>query len=234
MKTTKKYKFDVTIAIINYNRSKFIDRSLRSCLDQSLSRKTLELIIVDDNSNDKSISYLNSYKHTLQKSHSIPNNFTLIKNKKNMGSGYCSNLAVSKSKGKYFMRVDSDDYLNRFAIDNMADILNFNDNYGYVYCDHCRTDEWGLKQKIVKLQSKKNLLAHGAGILFRTQLIKKVGNYNKKFREAEDHDLILRLNKICNGFYLPIPLYRYYIHGSNISNSGNRKKYIKFIKKKKK
>jgi len=66
--------------------------------------------------------------------------------------------------------------------------------------------------------------------LFRTQLIKKVGNYKSKFREAEDHDLILRINKIAKGFYLPIPLYRYYIHGKNISHSGKRSKYIKLIK----
>ena len=59
-----------------------------------------------------------------------------------------------------------------------------------------------------------------------------VRNYNKKLREAEDHDLILRLNKISKGFYLPIPLYRYYIHGDNISNSGKRAKYIQLINKK--
>lgn len=225
MRLNTKYKVDVTIAIINYNRSKFLDRSVRSCLDQSLIGKSQEILVVDDNSSDESISYLKSHKL-------LYNSFELIKNKKNMGAGYCSRLAVSKSKGKYFMRVDSDDYLNRFAIDIMTDILRFNSDYGYVYCDHYKTDEWGLKQKVVKLQSKKNLLAHGAGILFRTSLIKKVGNYNKKLREAEDHDLILRLNKISKGFYLPIPLYRYYIHGDNISNSGNRAKYIQLINKK--
>ena len=75
------------------------------------------------------------------------------------------------------------------------------------------------------------LSSFGAGILFRTELIKKVGNYNINFREAEDHELILRLNKICKGYYLPLPLYRYYIHENNISKSGNRKKYINLIKK---
>ena len=59
----------------------------------------------------------------------------------------------------------------------------------------------------------------------------KVGNYRSKLREAEDHDLLNRLNKICKGFYLPVPLYRYYIHGSNISSKGNRKKYLKLIAK---
>ena len=46
----------------------------------------------------------------------------------------------------------------------MVDILDFNPKYGFVYCDHYKTDEWGLKQKIIKL-NEKNLLDHGAGVL---------------------------------------------------------------------
>jgi glycosyltransferase involved in cell wall biosynthesis len=220
----KKYKYDISIAILNYNRAQFLDRAVRSCLDQYLSGKTKELIIVDDASNDESIDFLNSIKKKY-------NSFKLIVNKKNKGPGYCSNLAIKNSQGKYFIRVDSDDYLNRFAVDIMADILNYNEDFGYVYCDHFKTDNWGLKQKIVKLNSKKVLLNHGAGILFRTDLIKKVGNYNPSLREAEDYELISKLNKICNSFYLPLPLYRYYMHENNISKSGKRSEYIKIIKK---
>ena len=219
------YKPDVTLAILNYNRSEYLDRALRSCLDQSMSGITHEVIVIDDNSTDDSMKYLKSNKL-------IKNYIRVFKNKKNMGPGYCSRLAVIKSRGKFFMRVDSDDYLNRFAIDIMTNILKNNQEYRYVYCDHYKSDEFGIKQGIVKLNNKKKVLAHGAGILFRKNLIKRVGNYDKKFREAEDHDLILRLNKICKGFYLPIPLYRYFIHGKNISNLGNRNKYIKLIKKK--
>lgn len=219
------YKPDVTLAILNYNRSKYLDRALRSCLDQSLSGITSEVIVIDDNSTDDSMKYLKSNKL-------IKNHIRVFKNKKNMGPGYCSRLAVTKSRGKFFMRVDSDDYLNRFAIDIMTNILKNNQEYGYVYCDHYKSDEFGIKQGIVKLNSKRKVLSHGAGILFRKNLIKQVGNYNKKFREAEDHELLLRLNKICKSFYLPIPLYRYFIHGKNISNLGNRIKYIKMIKKK--
>ena len=222
-----KNKCDVTIAIINYNRFKYIDRAVRSCLDQNLTFKTHEVLIVDDNSSDKSMEYISAHPH-------LKKYLKVYKNKKNYGAGYCSKLAVTKSSGKYFMRVDSDDFLNRFAIDIMAEILNNNPEYGYVYCDHIRTDEYGFKTSIVKLNSKSKLYSHGAGILFRTDLIKKVGNYDKKFREAEDHDLILRINKISKGFYLPLPLYRYYIHENNLSKTGNRKKYIKLIKIKEK
>ena len=223
MMSANSIKFDVTIAIINFNGSKFLDRSIRSCLDQSFSNLKLEVIVVDDNSSDNSMRYLTSNKF-------IKDNISIYKNKKNMGAGYCSKLAVNKSRGNYFMRVDSDDFINRNTIDIMHNILKHNNNRGFVYCDHWRTDEFGLKQKIVKLNNKKTLYSHGAGILFRKNLIKKIGNYNPKLREAEDHDLIKRLEKICKGFYLPIPLYRYYIHGENISLKGNRKKYIKLIK----
>ena len=48
MKLSTKNEVDVTVAIINYNRSKFLDRSVRSCLDQSLIGKTQEIIVVDE------------------------------------------------------------------------------------------------------------------------------------------------------------------------------------------
>lgn len=219
----KKFNYDVTIAIINFNGSKFLDRALRSCLDQSTSNVKIEVIVIDDNSTDGSMKYLTSNKF-------IKKHIKVYKNKKNMGAGFCSRLAVKKSKGEYFMRVDSDDFINRNTIDIMHNIMRFNEKIGYIYCDHFRTDEFGLKQEIVKLNTMNKVYLHGAGILFKKKFILKVGNYNAKFREAEDHDLLKRLNKVCKSFYLPIPLYRYYIHGSNISIKGDRKKYIKLIK----
>ena len=56
-----KNKCDVTIAIINYNRFKYIDRAVRSCLDQNLTFKTHEVLIVDDNSSDKSMEYISAH-----------------------------------------------------------------------------------------------------------------------------------------------------------------------------
>jgi len=218
------FKYDISLVILNFNREKFLDRAIRSCTTQLLSGKSQEVIVIDDNSTDRSVKFLREYNKVYK------NTVKIIFNKKNMGIGYCSKLAVNLSQGKYFMRVDSDDFLNRNAADIMADILDFNENYGFVYCDHYKTDEWGLKQDLVKL-NKNNLLNHGAGILFRKDLIKKVGNYNPKLREAEDYDLISKLIKICKPYYLPIPLYRYYMHEKNISKTGDRGNFIKKIQK---
>ena len=95
----------ITIAILNFNREKFLDRSLRSCTDQILFGKTSEILFIDDCSTDNSVSKLKSFNIE---------NLRIIRNKKNMGAGYCSNLAVKKAKGKYFIRVDSDDFINKF------------------------------------------------------------------------------------------------------------------------
>ena len=100
-----------------------------------------EIVLIDDHSTDNSLKLLQGYKKYIK----------LILNKKNKGIGYCSNLAVKKAKGKYFLRVDSDDYLNKFTVHIMTQILENNKNISFVYADHYRVDEFGVKQKCHRL-----------------------------------------------------------------------------------
>jgi glycosyltransferase involved in cell wall biosynthesis len=214
---------DISIVILNYNRVNFLDRSIRSCLDQFLlGLKKLEIIIIDDASNDNSYKLLNNYKNQIK----------IIKNKKNMGAGYCSNLAIKIARGKYFMRVDSDDFISKLSCEVMSSILENNKKIAFVCADHIRVDKNGLRENYVQLNNIKKIKNHGAGIMFRTEFIKMVGNYNKNMRQAEDHDLIDRLTKKFKYFYLPVPLYRYYIHENNISLKNERKKFLKIFSKK--
>ena len=129
-----------------------------------------------------------------------------------------------------FIRVDSDDYLGRLATEIMSNILRENKKISFVYCDHIRVDRNGFKEEKVQLDSEDKLRNHGAGVMFRTEIIRDIGNYGKDLREGEDYDLIKRLHeKKHKSFYLPIPLYRYYIHEKNISKTGDRQFYINKI-----
>ena len=121
---SQKFKYTISIAILNFNRVKFLDRAIRSCVTQYLSDKTKEVIVIDDFSNDRSRKFLRAMNKIYKGS------IKVFYNKKNMGVGYCSRLAVNKSRGKYFMRVDSDDFLNRHAVDIMADLLENNPKFG--------------------------------------------------------------------------------------------------------
>ena len=210
---------DITIAILNYNRQNFLDRSVRSCSDQILFNKRFEIIVVDDNSTDSSLKKIKSLKLT---------NLKIIRNKKNMGAGYSSNIALKNAKGKYFIRVD----LNKHALNDMSKVLDFNKDVSMVYCDHFKVDENGLKEKLVKLDTINKIKNHGAGIMFRSKILRKVGGYDTKLRQCEDYDLISKLiKKGYKKHYIPIPYYRYYIHGSNITLTDDRKKYYRNINK---
>lgn len=219
-------KLKISIAILNYNRAEFLDRSIRSCMNQETFDKDIEIIVIDDASTDNSDRIIKYFKRN------YICDLKYIKIKKNRGPGYCSNLAVRKSKGEFFIRVDSDDYLGKFAIDNMANILINNPKFAYIYCDLIKINEEGQRIKLLRLNTKSKRYDHGAGMLFRKKIIKKVGNYNPNLREAEDFDLLRRIDKNFKSFYLPIPFYRYYIHGKNITLSGNRKNIIKKLRKK--
>ena len=131
------------------------------------------------------------------------------------------------------MRVDADDYIGMKTCIVLSSILNENDKIPYIYGDILHIN----KQYNIKKISRKErnlLLEHGAGIMFRTKFLKKVGGYDEKIKNCEDFDLILRLEKkYGKGFYVPLPYYKYYKQSSkHLSNSKNRAFYFNKLKKK--
>ena len=214
---------DISIIVLNFNREKLLDRSIRSCCDQILFNKKKEIIFLDDGSTDDSIKLIKSMKIK---------DLKIIRNKKNMGIGYSANKAVKNAKGEFFIRVDSDDYISKFACEAMSNILIENPQLAYVYCDHFRVNANGFVLGRQILNTKSKIRNHGAGIMFRTKYVKEVGNYNKRLEICEDFELIKQLDKKYKSFYLPLSLYRYFQHAENISNKGGRAKIIRKINKK--
>lgn len=211
-------KGSITLVILNYNRERFIDRAIRSCLDQKSSNRLINVMVIDDASTDNS----------LDKIHYYIENINFFSFKKNKGIGYLSNYSLKKAKTDYWMRVDSDDFIANSAVESMCSILDNNKNYDLVYGDHYRIDDLGMKINKVELKSFKLLKNHGAGVLFRKKILNKIGGFDPSLREYEDANVLEKIFKIkANAFYLPVPLYRYHIHGENISITGNRKKYQK-------
>jgi glycosyltransferase involved in cell wall biosynthesis len=201
----------ISIIVINFNREKYLERCLRSCSDQIIFNKNFEVIFVDDGSNDNSWKIAKKFISTIK----------IFRLKKNMGIPFASNFALRKSQGKFVIRVDSDDFLNKHALDIMSEILIHNDNYAFVCCDHYKVDEIGYKEEKIKLNNLNKIKNHGAGIMFRKKTLKEFNYFNLKMKEAEDYEIISKiLKKKYKYFYLPLPLYRYYQHDQNISKSG--------------
>ena len=114
----------VSIIITNYNYGNYLHRCIRSCLNQSLPNSEFEVIVVMILPKDNSDNIVEEYK-------SLPN-FRYIRNRRNLGVAYSANNAIKKSKGKYVVRVDSDDYINK----DLANILSFylEENPKKVWC----------------------------------------------------------------------------------------------------
>lgn len=117
----------VSICVPIYNTEKYIKRCVISLFEQTYPN--LEFIFVDDKTPDKSINIL---KELILSYHKEAETI-LISHKQNRGLAAARNSAVAKSTGDFLMHVDSDDYLEKNAIElaikkqqeTNADIINF-------------------------------------------------------------------------------------------------------------
>ncbi len=100
----------ISILIACYNGEKYIDKCLKSCTSQSY--KNIEILIIDDGSNDKSLTLLNYWK--------TRNNRIRIISQKNKGLGETRNILIANANGSYFTFVDIDDYIPTKAIELLS------------------------------------------------------------------------------------------------------------------
>ncbi|MAX12589.1 MAG: glycosyl transferase family 2 [Candidatus Marinimicrobia bacterium] len=105
-------KFDISIVIVNYNTGKYLFNCICSIFQSNPSLK-LEIIIIDNDSSDDSIEFLNSYKQ----------NFTLIKNKSNLGFSKALNLGLRKSSAKYVCILNPDTLCDQNSMQKMFDYM---------------------------------------------------------------------------------------------------------------
>jgi len=104
-----------SIIIPTYNSKNYINNCLNSITNNC--DDDLEIIIVDDASTDNTIIICENFKK-------INNNIRIFKLKKNRGPGYCRNLGIKKSKGKYIIFLDSDDTFYYNSIKKIKTTIN--------------------------------------------------------------------------------------------------------------
>lgn len=113
----------ISVIIPSYNAEKTIKKCIDSIINQNFP--DVEIICVDDNSNDNTISILKEY----QQKYNI-----IIKNSTGKGAGRSRNIGMDCASGEYLYFLDSDDFLAENALNTMysnivkndADILIFN------------------------------------------------------------------------------------------------------------
>ena len=104
----------LSIIVPVYNVEKYIEE----CLESLVANKStnIEIILVNDGSKDKSVDICKLYEKK--------DNRIIIVNKKNGGLSDARNYGIKNSNSKYLMFVDSDDYIESMALNNILDFLN--------------------------------------------------------------------------------------------------------------
>ncbi len=209
----------ISVIIPVYNHEKYIARCLRSITSQSLNKKDYEIIVVDDGSTDKTPKAIKPFLREIK----------LIKNKKNKGLPNALNQGIKKSRSKYIVRLDADDYVNREFLKFLYFYIQNNEKMHAVACDYYLVDD--SERVISKQNCQKKPIA--CGIIFKTQNLIDLGLYDEEFLLYEDIDLRKRFKTKFNIHRIPIPLYRYRRHENNITNNKfNQEKFMKKFKKK--
>jgi len=202
----------ISVIIPVFNREKYIARCLRSLLNQSMTRKDYELIVINDGSEDNTKEVLNMFKDAFKEE------IKIVENEKNLGLPATLNAGIKVSEGKYIVRVDSDDYVNRNFLLILYMMVNLNDDYSAVACDYYLVND---NEKILE-QVDCDKEPIGCGIIFEKDHIKSVGLYNEKYLINEEKEFRKRYEKKYSIKRLPIPLYRYRRHSENMTNQNEK------------
>ena len=188
----------VSVVIPTYNRADLIDRAINSVIEQSY--KNLEIIVVDDNSQDKTAEVVNSLGD---------NRIHYYYHNTNLGGSAARNTGVNKSQGKYIAFLDSDDVWLPHKLENQLEEISANiDHLDKIvsYTKFQKSSRVFYQRSILPQRGKKTMetiadyfwLA-GGEFLTSTILISRslaiVNPFQTSLRKHQDLDFILRLDR---------------------------------------
>ncbi len=200
----------ISVIIPVYNCASWIARSLRSILDQSLSRNDYEIIVVNDGSTDNLIEVIEPYMDDI----------VFINQEQNKGLPFSLNQGILKSRGRFVIRLDGDDYVHRDYLKIPYMFLTLNPEMDAVAVDYIKVDE---QENVL---SRNNCLEDpiGCAIMFRHEQLVGLGLYNENQKLHEEKELMFRFRKKHSLTRIPLPLYRYRDRQGSLSKNNNLKK----------
>ena len=125
----------ISIILPNYNHGAFLPQRLQSIYAQTY--QNIEVIILDDNSQDNSINLLKEYQNHPKTSH-------FIINKKNSGSPFKQwKKGIKLAKGKYIWIAESDDWANLDFLEKLVTTLEEDDSLALAYTQSKKVNSSG-------------------------------------------------------------------------------------------
>ena len=190
---------EVSIILPTYNSINYIEKAIKSVLDQTFNN--WELIIIDDCSKDGT-------KLLLKKKYSKFKKIKIIYNKKNLGPGLSRNKGLKCSRGRYIAFLDSDDMWKKNKIENQLQVMK-KKKYLFTFTQVLYNKKECLKKRLFKLPKKvsySSLIFHNiittSSVMINNTLLKKNDLSFNKYG-YDDYSLWLRvLQKVEYSFLI--------------------------------
>lgn len=176
----------LTVYTCAFNSEKFIHRAINSVAHQGDFKKEMELIVIDDCSSDKTLEIV--AKFALGKS-----NVSWHRNSVNKGLASSSNVALSKARGRYILRLDADD----FFVDDTA-LSNLIQHAQESKAEVVYPDNYFGGLDVIQKGSEKH---HVGGALFDKKALSFL-RFKDGLRNHDSLDIFTRAkNKLKVGYY---------------------------------
>lgn len=201
----------VSIILPTYNGSKYLRRSVESCLNQT--HQNIELIIVDDGSREPVKTVLAPCDDP---------RLRILRHDRNRGVAASINTGFSESSGDYLTWTSDDNYYAPNALQELLSFLQTYHSIDFVYADSYVIDEQDLDQprKIWRTRPPQ-WLKHdngvGASFLYKRKVYETIGEYKSEMFLAEDYDYWVRVSKRFSMQRLFRPLYYYRRHAGSLT-----------------
>ena len=203
--------FDISLLIPVFNCELYIERAIRSALQNKILSPNLEIVVIDDCSNDQTPKILQKFEKKIK----------LVRHKQNLGLPSALNTGILESSGQFIVRLDADDFILPEYTFLLGTFLKRNKHLDAVKCDYYIVDKM---ENITTLENSEERPI-GCGIMFRREQLIDIGLYNPEYRLNEDKELVERFTMKYKITRVPVPLYKYYFHGENMTLNNNTNNY---------
>jgi glycosyltransferase involved in cell wall biosynthesis len=203
----------VSVILPVYNAAQFVGEAIGSILDQSLG--DLELIAIDDGSADGSGDIVGSFDDP---------RLVVIYNKENKGEAECTNMGLRIARGKYIARMDADDISMPRRLERQVRLLEDNPDlsacgtWAEAFGEYTGTGKPSTVHEELFAAICFDLPINSPTWMMRREFIERNGlAFNQSYSVVSDYEFWTRVFPLGRVSHVPEILYRYRIHGMNIS-----------------
>ena len=212
----------VSVVIPSFNHIDYVEKAICSVLEQTY--KNVELIVIDDGSNDGSIGFLEGLSERL--------GFTFL-SQKNAGVCKTLNKGIRElSSGEYICILASDDYFHPKKIEKQVAALQANPDSEFSYTQAIEFDSVSSKEirvfpvkdfsgKVLNKLALRQPYAAGS-IMFSRSLYNNVGGFDSNLK-YEDWDFSIRCAAQTVFTGVQFPLFYYRSHATNTMKTLGRR-----------